>query len=111
VNVGGLYNSRGLNQKVNDWSEVNMNLSVKNLMPAKYSYLVGFRKELTSLASFNFNGVYSPGIKLLILLPSLSYNISDKWDTDFVYQSFYMQQESVWNGMMDMGILRFRYSF
>ncbi|MFY8166504.1 MAG: hypothetical protein ACOVJ8_07930, partial [Sediminibacterium sp.] len=103
--------SNGLTKSVNNWNEINLNLSAKNLMPAKYSFIVSLRKELSPIASISNNLVYSPGLKLLILMPSFSYNISNSIDTDLMSQLFFMQTPSSFKEVTVIGYFRLRYSF
>ena len=111
LDLGGLYNSNGLTKSVNNWNEINLNLSAKNLMPAKYSFIVSLRKEISPIASISNNLVYSPGLKLLILMPSFSYNISNSIDTDLMSQLFFMQTPSSFKEVTVIGYFRLRYSF
>lgn len=109
--IGALYNSRGLNHSVSNPGELNLNLSSKNLMPARFSYLLTTRKEITPLASASCTVVYSPKPNLLILSPGFSYNISPQLDADLIWQSFFLRYQGSFQGLQDIGYLRLKWSF
>lgn len=111
VNFGGLYNSRGLNKAVTNWNALNLNLSAKNLMPTKYSYILTARKQFTPISSVGCSIVYAPNVNLFLLMPSFSYNISEKLDADFIYQSFFMENKASIQQTASIAFLRLRYSF
>lgn len=109
--LGALYNSLGLNQTISNLEELNLNLSAKNLMPARFSYLASVRKEITPLSSVVCTMIYSPGINLLIFSPGISYNISSQLDADLIWQSFFLSYQNSFQGIRDIGYLRLKWSF
>ena len=111
LTVGGLYNSRGLNRNLNNPGELNLNLSSRNLMPARFSWLLAGRKEISPLSSASCTVVYSPQLDLLILSPSISYTISPQLDADLIWQSFFLRYQGSFQGLQDIGYLRFKWSF
>lgn len=111
INIGGLYNSKGLNKAVNNWDELNLNLSAKNLMPSKYTYIFTVRKQFTPISAAACGIVYAPKLNLFIWMPSFSYNISEKFDADFIYQSFFIQKDARIQTSNAVLFLRLRYSF
>ena len=111
INVGGLYNSSGLNKAVTNWGVLNLNLSAQNLMPTKYSYIFTARKQLTSISLASCSIIYAPNVNMFLLMPTFSYNISDKFDADFIFQSFYIQNKTIIQQTTTNAFLRFRYSF
>lgn len=111
LTVGGLYNSRGLNRNLNNPGELNLSLSSRNLMPARFSWLLAGRKEISPLCSASCTIVYSPQLDLLILSPSISYNISPQLDADLIWQSFFLRYQGSFQGLQDIGYLRFKWSF
>lgn len=111
VSLGGLYNSNGINEEVSNWQNLDLKLSARNLMPGKWSYITTVQKEITPLFSAGASFVYSPKLNLVILMPSISYNISSTLDADLIYQSFHLKNEGHLTGVTDIGFIRLRYSF
>lgn len=111
LTVGGLYNSRGLNRTVTNLAELNLSLSSKNLMPARISWLLATRKEISPISAASCTVVYSPQLNLLILSPGFSYNLSTQLDADLIWQSFFLQYEGSFQGLQDIGYLRLKWSF
>ncbi|HJV21031.1 MAG TPA: DUF1302 family protein [Sediminibacterium sp.] len=111
INLGGLYNSNGINEEVSNWQKLDLKLSARNLMPGKWSYITTIQKEFTPLLSAGASFVYSPKLNLIIFMPSFSYNISSSLDADLIYQSFYLKSEGKLNSVADIGFIRLRYSF
>lgn len=111
INIGGLYNSSGLFKALSNLNELNLNLSAKNLMPSRYTYIFTARKQLTPINVAGFSIVYAPKLNMVIWIPSFSYNISDKFDADCIIQSFYVQSKARIQHTTTNGFIRFRYSF
>jgi len=111
INAGSLFNSRGLNKGVANWSDLNLNLSAKNLMPTKYNFILTARKQFTPISSAGCSVVFAPNVNLFLLMPSFSYNISEKLDADFICQSFFLQYSGPIKTANVMAYLRCRYSF
>lgn len=111
LNAGFLYNSRGINSKLDDWADLNLNLSAKNLMPGKYSLMLACSKEFSPIHAANFNLVYSPRISLLILMPSVSFNLHPDLDADIICQSYFCDLQSSFKGIKYLGVFRIRWSF
>lgn len=111
VNTGVLLNSNGLSEPVNDWSMVNFQLSPQNLMPTQWNTVMTIGKELTPLLAANISGIYAPGTNLLIILPSLKYNLATNLDFDLVWQSFYTEQNNKFGAISHRGFLRIKWSF
>lgn len=66
-------------------------ISVKRLMPTKYTALLMASKSLNPATSLSFLTMYSPGTNMLILFPTLTYSIKENWDMDLVAQSSFME--------------------
>lgn len=111
LTLGGLYNSRGLNRNLTNLAELNLSLSSKNLMPARFSWLLAGRKEISPLSAATCTLVYSPQLNLLILSPGISYNLSSGLDADLIWQSFFLQYQGSFQGLQDIGYLRLKWSF
>jgi len=111
VNISLLFNNHGLNRSVSNWNSINLKLSPENLMPTKWNLMVTTSKELTPLLSANMSVLYSPGTNLLILFPSMRYNIAPNLDADLVWQSFFAEMNSRFEDVNHRAFLRLRWSF
>ncbi|MEQ9188854.1 MAG: hypothetical protein RLP15_14065 [Cryomorphaceae bacterium] len=83
---GVLVNSLGADSTLNFAALANSAIvsttppSAKNLMPAKYSLLLSVSRPITPLISTSLVGIYSPGVNLLFVMPSLSVAVASNWD-------------------------------
>lgn len=105
-----LYNQKGLAAPMNDWTKLAFRASPRHLMPTKWNVLLNSAKELTPLFSGSMTVVYSPGVHLLILFPSLRYNLKTNWDLDVVWQSFFAETTR-FEALSHAGFLRLKWSF
>jgi hypothetical protein len=111
LNGGFLLNSNGINAPVDDWGLVYFRLTPQSLMPTKWNMVVTVVKELTPLLSANLSTIYSPGTSLLILLPSVKYNLATNVDFDLVWQSFFAEQYNQFAGVSHRAFLRIKWNF
>lgn len=111
VNIGFLYNSQGTADPVTDWNAINLQLSPENLMPTKWNTMVTVAKEVTPLFSFNLGTLYAPGTKLLIIIPSLKYNLAANLDADLFWQSFFASMNTNFEAINHRCYLRLKWSF
>ena len=105
-----LYNQKGLYRPINDLRRLVFQASPRYLMPTKWNLLINASKEFNPLFSGSMNVVYAPGVNLLILFPTLRYNLKKDWDIDFVWQSFFAET-SRFEALSHVGFLRLRWSF
>jgi hypothetical protein len=105
-----LYNQKALDRPLNDWAKLTFQASTRNLMPTKWNLLVNTSKEFSPLFSGSLNIVYAPGVNLLILFPTLRYNIKTNWDLDFIWKSFFAETDK-FEALSHTGYLRIRWSF
>lgn len=89
-----LYNEKGLNRPLPKGSTVAFEPSPRGLMPSKWSLLIHSSKELTPILNTGINLIYSPGVHLLIIFPSVGYNVKPNLDLDFVWQSLFAEIET-----------------
>lgn len=104
-----LYNEKGLDSSVTDFSKLSFSVSPRNLMPTKWNLLVTASKEFTPLFSGNISIMYAPAVNLFILFPTFKYNLQTNLDLDLVWQSFFISK-----GFQDIShtaFLRLRWSF
>lgn len=111
VNAGLLFNSGGLYQAVQNWDTISLKLSPENPMPTKWNILITTAKEITPLLSANMSVLYAPGTNLLILFPSLKYNMSVNLDLDLVWQSFFAEINNNFGAVSNTCYLRIKWSF
>lgn len=111
LNLGLLVSSAGIDEPINDWNLVNFKLSPQQLMPTKWNIAFTLSKEFTPLLSGTISTIYSPGTNLMILLPSLKYNLAPNLDFDLVWQSFYAEQNNDFESVTHRGFLRMKWNF
>jgi hypothetical protein len=111
ANVGMLYNSNGLNRPLISFNEANLNLSAENLMPARWNFISGIRKEIGSRWNGNYSVVYSPRMNLLIMIGSLRYELGKNLDLDLIGQSFFAELNSVFQSSRTVFFLRLKWSY
>jgi hypothetical protein len=111
VNAGILFNGNGVSQPVKNWNEVSFNPSPENLMPTKWNIIIKTAKEFTPLFTGNISVLYAPGTDLLILFPSLAYNIAANFDVNLVWQSFFARLNNNFEAINHRCFLRMKWSF
>lgn len=111
VSVGFLFNKNGLDHSINDWNRINLKLSPENLMPTKWNFMVTGSKEVTPLFTVGFSMLYAPGTQLIILIPSLRYNLSANLDAELIWQSFFAEINTNLEAVNHRGFVRLKYSF
>lgn len=111
LNLGFLANSRGISGPVEDWSLAEFQFSPQHLMPTKWNTLFTVGKEFTPLLSGNVATIFAPQTNLMILLPSLKYNISTNLDVDLTWQSFFAEEANQFRGISHRCFLRFKWNF
>jgi hypothetical protein len=111
MNVGFLYNSNGVTKPVDNWNFVTFRLSPQSLMPTQWNSVITIGKEFTPLLSGNLSCIYAPGTNLMILLPSIKYNIASNVDIDFIWQSFFAEQFGQFDGISHRCFIRAKWNF
>jgi hypothetical protein len=111
LSLGFLLNNRGLFQPLSSGFNVNFQLSPENLMPTRLNFMASTRKEITPLMSFGMSALYAPGTNLLILFPSLTYNLAGNLDVDIIWQSFFAEVNQDLTALNHRGFLRLKLSF
>lgn len=108
--AGFLYNQKGLDGPLVNPSKLTFQASPRNLMPTRWNVLLTSMKEFSPLVSGSLSIVYAPGTNLLILFPSVKYNLNENWDIDFVWQSFFAET-TVFENLSHTAYLRLKWSF
>lgn len=111
INIGGLYNSGGIDKPVSNLGDVNLKLSSDNLMPTRWNTTMMIVKEITPLLKVNMGAVFAWGTRLLLLLPSVSYNVAANLDAELRWQSFMLQKQSRFSGEIHQCFLRLKWSY
>lgn len=110
LNTGILFNSEGLLSSVNSFDSLNFKFTPLNLMPTKWNVVVTASKEITPLFSGTTTLLYAPGTNLLLVLPSLRYNLATNLDADLVWQSFFAETTD-FKALNHRAFLRLKVSF
>ena len=105
-----LYNEKGLHAPLGQEMIVVFEVSPRNLMPARWSILLTSSKDFTPRFNGSMDVVYSPRVNMLILFPSLRYNLKPNLDLDFVWQSFFAERKT-FQALTHSAFLRLKWSF
>lgn len=108
---GFLMNDRGIDQPLSLWNISVLELSPRNPMPTRWNTVVGVAKEITPLWSVQGSFIYSPQTNLLLVLPSMQYNMATNLDVNLVWQSFFTEQPTGFEALSHRVFLRFKWSF
>jgi hypothetical protein len=108
---GGLFNSEGIDEPLDITSISSFTLSPRQPMPTKWNLFTSFSKEITPLFLVNTGVVYAPETNLLMVLPSLQYNLAENLDVNLVGQSFFAEQPAGFEGMVHRVYFRLKWSF
>lgn len=111
LSTGFLYYNLGLSRAVSNENQINLRLSPENLMPTKWNLMLTVAKEINPLLSVNYSTIYSPGTNLLILYPSIQYNLITNLDLNFVYQSYFTQINTTFKSINHQAFVRLKFSF
>ncbi|GAB5539420.1 MAG: hypothetical protein Salg2KO_15230 [Salibacteraceae bacterium] len=93
VMAGFMYGSNGFDQSLNPASLAGTAIgstdppSAKNLMPTKYNALISISRPITPLINASLVGIYSPGVNLLFVMPSVSIAVASNWEFSVFAQS------------------------
>lgn len=108
--VSMLYNGNGINEPISENNPLVFVTSASNLMPAKWNTLFVVSKEFTPLLSANLDVIFSPKVNLLILFPTINYNIFNNVDLSLVWQSFFAEMET-FEALSHATYIRVKWSF
>jgi hypothetical protein len=105
-----LYNQKGLHAPLQENVPVIINASPRNLMPARWNFLINTSKEFTPRLNGSLNLVYSPQVNLLIFFPTLRYDLRPNLDLDLVCQSAFAQYQRL-ESISQTIFLRIKWSY
>lgn len=111
INTAFLFNSRGTSRPLNNWNNLNLELSPENLMPTKWNIILTTAKEISPLFSANISALYSPGARLFIAYPTLQYNLATNINANLFWQSFFARQENNFGAIDHRCFLRIKANF
>lgn len=111
VSAGALLNSAGVTGSKELIGLTTLQLSPKNLMPAKWNTLVTFAKEISPLVSINTSIIYTPQTRHLILLPSVNYSLTENIEASLFWQSFFHYQGSAFDDLSHRSFFRLKWSY
>lgn len=111
LNGGMLINSNGIDAPIENPAQLNFKLSASNLMPTRWNFIGTTSKEITPLLTGTLSVVYSPKVNLLLLLPSVQYNIASNVNLSFVWQSFFFQTAGNFEGYAHLAFIRMKWNF
>lgn len=111
LNLGFLYNSRGITKPLANSDELLFSFSPRNLMPTKWNMTVSTAKSFTPIFSGTFTVLYAPGTQLLLVLPGINYNLATNLDVDWVWQSFFVKGNNQFDAAGHRMFLRMKWSF
>lgn len=109
-NVGMLYNSTGIDNRILKMDTIRFEFTPIQLMPTKINFICSSSKEINPAFSFRSSILYSPNSDLLMLLPGLNWTIGNQFDADFIWQSFFAKSDH-FKALNHRGFIRVRWSF
>jgi hypothetical protein len=112
VSVGFLFNNLGL-EKVPLMGEISMlEMSPRNLMPTKWNTVFTVSKEITPLITANVTNIYTPATNLVIILPTVTFSMTENVDINLVWQSFFGDlPASGFDDLSHRAFLRIKWSY
>lgn len=117
VMAGLLYGSLGFDQKINPALLAGSAIasteppSAKALMPTKYNALVSVSRPITPLINASMVGIYSPGVNLLFIMPSVSVAVASNWDFSVFGQTTFLDNGSAFRNYGTSVFARLKWGF
>jgi hypothetical protein len=111
VMVSGLYNKLGKDSLVNITQLTNATLSAKDIFPFRYTLFSEVSYAFSPIFKASLGGMYSLSGNSLIVLPTLTYSISDNWVIDLIGQSFYSRQNGSYGPLGNSIFIRLKWGF
>jgi hypothetical protein len=111
VIVSGLYSSGGTDSIPNIAQLTTEQLSAKNIFPFKYTGFAEISYSFTPILKASLGGMYSPSGNSIIILPTVTYSISDNWVLDLIGQSFFSEQGADYRPLGNGVYMRIKWGF
>ena len=92
VNTSFLYNTNSENNNLQSddlFQSIIGSISVKNLMPSKWSYFFQVSGPFKPALNGSLSDFYIQGIETLVMAPTLTYEIEQNWEIMLLTQSAY----------------------
>tara|TARA_B100001564_G_scaffold123819_1_gene103345 strand:- start:909 stop:2081 length:1173 start_codon:yes stop_codon:yes gene_type:complete len=108
-----LYNSQGRNSPglMNFINLTDNELSARNLMPSKNSYLLQISKPISPPVNASLTAMYGAGINLVYLSPSISFDVNSRIDLNLIGQVFFLENTQKLENLMRGVYVQMKYSF
>ena len=111
VMVSGLYNSLGKDNLLNITQLTASTLSAKNIFPFQYTLFAETSYSFSPIFKASLGGMYSLSGNSIIILPTLTYSLSNNWVLDLIGQSFFSQQNGSYKPLGNSIYLRVKWGF
>lgn len=111
VNGAFLYNHSGSDQLNALTSFYTTRLTIRNLMPFKYSWSLMINKAINPVWSVSEVLIYSTASNTLISVPSLTYSIADNWELFLTGQLFFATSNSKFGSVGNSIFARLKMAF
>lgn len=112
VSAGLLYAGAATNGDFRPETFASNILEPNRLMPVQWSAIATVAKPITPIFSGSLTTVWSPHRELLLIMPTLAYNIRENWDLDLTGQLFFWTPPGKpFNLYFGTVYLRLRWSF
>ena len=92
INTSVLYNTNSKNKNLQSddlFQSIIGSISVKNLMPSKWSYFIQVSGPFNPALNGSLSTFYIRGIETLVIAPTLTYELEDNWEIMLLTQSAY----------------------
>jgi|TARA_B110000444_G_scaffold260454_1_gene307489 hypothetical protein len=114
LNSSVLYNSDGKSRNTsseNLFGSFLNDISAKNLMPARVTYFLQISGNFTPAISGSFSNFYMKGEEMLLLMPSLTYEVKENFDSMLLGQFVFDNVNSNFNSVGIGIFIRVSYNF
>jgi hypothetical protein len=86
-------------------------VSPKNLMPTRHSFLLQGSKDITPLMRGDLAVIWSPNGNLMFFVPTLTYSVAENWDLNLIGQSFFGEKMPGYGHLGTSIFFRLKWSF
>lgn len=111
VKGGLLYNNNGMHEPIENGSDINFRPSALMPMPTRWNFIATTAKEINPLCSATVSLLFAPGTDLIIVLPSIKYNLASNLDADIFWQSFFLRSNEKMEAKRHLVFFRIKWSF
>ena len=114
INGSVLFNSMGTNVPLNNgnlFQHFLSNISAKNLMPSKWTYFGQISGSFNPAINGSFSIFYMQGINLLMVMPSIVYDLNQSWELMITCQSAFGEISNKFKNTGTGLFLRLMYNF